>query len=190
MKAAQHKSVAVPVEERQREALVAAGLLERVVANDADPRKRLAQVALEDGGSSGEPVDVPDDGADTLEVRPEDRLEALLVASSRDHLEPAGETAGAPEEDDRDDDEDRDGNEEARDEDVQVGGDEVVNVDLIGPPVIVRSLASGYRVVSSRPTAPGTTPPASTPEDPLGSWPNELATPAAHRVADPGPTGH
>jgi hypothetical protein len=138
MQAADDEPVAVAVEDRQREALVAAGLLERVVPNDPDPPERLAQVVLDDGRPSGQTVDVAHDGADPLEMRAKHGFEALRVAAARDRVEPARQPTGTAEEDERAKDEDRDGDEEARDEGIEIGADEGVQVDRSGPRAVVR----------------------------------------------------
>jgi hypothetical protein len=138
MEAADDEAVALPIEDRQGEALVAARLFERVVPNDADPPERLAQVALEDRRPGGQPIDVGDDGSDPLEVRAEHGFEALRVAAAGDRVEAAGQPTASTEEYERSHDEDHDGREEADDEGIEIGADEGVRVDRNGPRAVVR----------------------------------------------------
>ena len=81
MEAAHDEAVPVDVEEGEGEALVAAGVLERVEPDEPDPREGQLQVALEDGGPSLDGVDVADDLVDAGQVGFEDRLQAPLVAA-------------------------------------------------------------------------------------------------------------
>jgi hypothetical protein len=138
MEAADDEPVALAVEDCQGKALVAAGLLERVVPNEADAPERLAQVAFEDRRPGGQAVDIADHGADALEVRAEHGLEALRVAAAGDRIQPARQPASTPEEQERGYDEDRDGDEEASDEGIEIGADEGVQVDRKGPRAVVR----------------------------------------------------
>lgn len=138
MEAAHDEPVALAIEDRQGKALVAACLLEWVIPNDADAPERLAQVALEDRRPGCQAVDIADDGADPLEVRAEHGFEALRIAAARDRIQPAGQPASTPEEQERGNDQDRDGDEEAHDEGIEIGADEGVQVDGKGPRAVVR----------------------------------------------------
>jgi hypothetical protein len=138
MEAADDEPVALAIEDRQGEALVAAGLLERVVPNDADAPERLAQVALEDRRPGRQAVDVADNRADALEVRAEHGFEALRVAAAGDRIQPAGKAASTPEKEERGNDKDRDGDEKAPDEGIEIGADEGVQIDRKGPRAVVR----------------------------------------------------
>ena len=74
------------IEQRQREALVPAGLLERVVADETDPLERPPLGGFEDRRLGRQLVQLPGDGEDLVEVRVEHRLEA---ATFRPRVSPA-----------------------------------------------------------------------------------------------------
>jgi hypothetical protein len=94
------------VEQRDREALVAARVLERVEPHHGDPLERVAKLSLLHRRSTPESLDVAAEGMDALEIGAQDRLEAPAVATAGDAVEPAAESAEAPGEDDHGDDED------------------------------------------------------------------------------------
>jgi hypothetical protein len=76
VEAADDEAVPACVEEREREALVTARLLERVEPDEPDPLQRAARAALEDGRPGGQLVELTGDVVDLLEVGVEDRLDA------------------------------------------------------------------------------------------------------------------
>src|SRR5688572_5089734 len=76
VKAADYESVAVPVGEGEGEALVAAGLLERIEPDEADPLNRPTRVRLENSRARRELVELAGDREDLVEVGVEDCFEA------------------------------------------------------------------------------------------------------------------
>ena len=89
MEARQDEPVATAIDDGEREALVAARLLERVVPDDPDPAERLPDVPFEDRCPGLDLVDIGDDLPDPVEVGRQDGLEARVVT-------PAGEPLEAP----------------------------------------------------------------------------------------------
>src|SRR5207247_8593348 len=88
VQAAHHEAVTSSVEQRKGEALVAAGVPERVEPDEADPAEGALQVALDDRRPRRDGVDVLDDLAHPIEVAAEYRLERLIVAALGGALEP------------------------------------------------------------------------------------------------------
>lgn len=159
MEAAHDEAVALRVDERQREALVAARVLERVVADQPDAREGALRIALEDRRSGGDLLDVANDLVDPTQVRFEDAFEAPLVAAARQPIEPARQLGQPPGEDDGQDRKGDEANEESDDEGAEVGGDEGIEIDGTAPPGADPSLPSVGRLgmagwYSSPPTAP------------------------------------
>ena len=76
MEAADDEPVAVRVGQGEGEALVAAGLLERVEPDEADALDRPPARRLEDRRSGRQLVDLAGDGEDLVEMGVEHRLEA------------------------------------------------------------------------------------------------------------------
>jgi hypothetical protein len=89
VQAADDDPVLVGVKQRKREALVAAGVLERVEADEADPLECVAALGLERRGSPGQPIDVRAQPPDLRQVGLEDRLEAPSVLAPGDAIEAA-----------------------------------------------------------------------------------------------------
>ena len=87
MEAADHDAVVVGVEQREGEALVAAGVLERIEPDESDPLERFSATDLEGPGSSGQSVDRRGDLVDPPEMRLENRLEAPAVVAPGQGLE-------------------------------------------------------------------------------------------------------
>jgi hypothetical protein len=132
MQAAHDEPVPPAVEHRQREALVAAGVLERVESDEPDPSEGALQVALDNRRPRGDLVDLPDGLADPVEVLAEDALERRLVTALGQALEPPRELADptdqpADGEGKRENDDD-----ERADDRTEVGRDERVDVDQDG----------------------------------------------------------
>ncbi len=96
MEAAHDEPVAVSIQQGERKALVAAGVLEWVEANQADPPERPANVLLNDRRPRLDCINIPDDLTDTLDVATEDRLKRLSVAAGSQAHEPARKTARPP----------------------------------------------------------------------------------------------
>ena len=80
-------SVIAGVQERQGEALVAAGVLERVEPDHPDPLEGPRAGSFERRGAGGQPVDLVGDVPDGVHVPVEHALEALAVLATR---QPAG----------------------------------------------------------------------------------------------------
>ena len=127
MEAADDEAVIVRVEEGQGEALVAAGVLERVEADEADPLDGETGVAFEAGRPDPQGVDAGGDALDRVEMLAKDGLEVATVRASREPGEPAFEPAQASnqpgEADEGDDEPDR----EAGDDGGQVVADDGVD---------------------------------------------------------------
>ena len=135
VEAREDPAVAVRVEQGEREALVPAGLLERVVADEADPLEALALGRLEDRGP----------GRDVVELACRPRRPSRdgrrapprgFGPRSRGSARPAGPRAAidrrASQTTATASDDDGDGQE--RDDDAEVLVDERVEVDRVGPP--------------------------------------------------------
>ena len=117
------------VEEGEREALVAAGVLERVEPDEPDAGERQLQVALEDRGPGLDGVDVPDDLVDTCQVGLEDGLEASLVAAAGEGRKPGPQATDPASLDDREDEEQERRDREPADDRSEVVADDCVEVD-------------------------------------------------------------
>jgi hypothetical protein len=115
VEAAENDPIAGPVEQREREALVATRVLERVVADDPDPLDRPPADPLLDGGPRREPVDVPGDGRHAVEVRLEDARQGLPVGIAGERVQAPAEPPQAATLDDDDHQEDRDDDDEPDD---------------------------------------------------------------------------
>ena len=109
VEAGQDPAVAVGVEEGEREALVAAGLLERVVPDETGPLECPRLAGLEDLGAPADVVDLAGDLDDLVQVRLEDRLQALSVRIARQPDQPRLDPPGASGEDDEDEDDEERG---------------------------------------------------------------------------------
>ena len=127
MEARQDPAVACRIQQREREALIAARLLERVVADETDPLERPALCGLECGGPRRQRSQVARDTIDSVEltfacVGDPRRPGARTAKSSVDPARPTDE----PE--DRDEQQ-RDDDDEADDERPEIGLDEGVEID-------------------------------------------------------------
>jgi hypothetical protein len=138
VEAAHDEAIAVDVEEGEREALVAAGVLERVEADEPDPREGQLQVALEDGGPGLDGVDVADDLVDAGQMGLEDRLQAPLVAASGEGGQPSPEATDAARLDDGEDEQEEDRERERGDDGSQVVADDQIEVDGRSPCLSLR----------------------------------------------------
>jgi hypothetical protein len=119
----------VDVEEGEGEALVAAGVLERVEPDEPDAGERELQIALEDRGPGLDGVDVPDDLVDAGQVGLEDGLEASLVAAAGEGRKPGPQATDPASLDDGEDQEEERRDREAGDDRSQVVADDGVEVD-------------------------------------------------------------
>ena len=79
MEAADDEAVTAGVREGEGEALVAAGVLERIESNQPNPLDRSAAVGLEDRGPSRQHIELGRDRVDLVEVGVEDGLEAAAL---------------------------------------------------------------------------------------------------------------
>jgi hypothetical protein len=129
VEAAHDEAVPVDVEEGEGEALVAAGVLERVEPDEPDAGERQLQVALEDRGPGLDGVDVPDDLVDAGQVGLEDGLEASLVAPAGERRKPGPQATDPASLDDGEDQEEERRDREAGDDRSQVVADDGVEVD-------------------------------------------------------------
>jgi len=96
VKAADDDPVVVGVEQRQGEALIAPGVLERVEPDQADPLERLATARLEGARPSRKSVDGRRDLDDTTEVCLEHRLQASAVLAPGQRIEAPADVRGPP----------------------------------------------------------------------------------------------
>ncbi len=94
MQARQDPAVPVGIEQREREALVAAGLLERVVPDQPGPLEGARLAALEDLRAGGDVVELAGDLDDLVQVRLEDGLETLAVGVAGQADEAGARAAG------------------------------------------------------------------------------------------------
>ena len=129
VKARQDPAVAARVEQGEREALVAAGLLERVEPDETDSLERVTLGSLEHRLASDDLVELASDGLDPVEMRFQHRLEVHVVsaAGQRRHtsIEPADPSGKGEHRDEQDDGED----DETDDEGADIGLDERVEID-------------------------------------------------------------
>jgi len=129
VEAADDDAVAMRVEQRDREALVATRVLERVEPHHGDPLERMAKLSFLHRRSTPESLDVPAEGVDALEMGGQDRLEAPAIVAAGDAVEPPAESAEAPGEDDHGEDEDEtDGREAGNDRSKRLG-EQGIDVD-------------------------------------------------------------
>jgi hypothetical protein len=132
VEAAHDEAVAAAVEHRQREALVAAGVLERVEPHEPDAPEGALDVALQRGRPRRDDIDVADGTVDPFQVRAEDRLERRFVPALGQALQPPAELPDpADQPDDRERERENDDDEPADDR-RDVGRDERVDVDQDG----------------------------------------------------------
>jgi len=82
VQAREHPAVTDRIQQGERKTLVAAGLLERVVADEPDALERLALGALEDRRPGRQLVELARDVVDLVEVSVEDGLEARALGST------------------------------------------------------------------------------------------------------------
>jgi len=129
MQAADDEPVAIPVGEGKGETLVAAGLLERIEPNEADPLDRPARLRLENRRPRRQLVELSGDGQYLVEVGVEDRLEAAALCAAGDSIEAAPQTRLAPRQHRRDHEEEQNEDDEADDDRAQIRGDESVQID-------------------------------------------------------------
>ena len=149
VEARQHPAVARRIEQRQREALVAARLLERVVADETDPLERLSLASLRGRrGPGGQLVELARDCVHLVEMRVEDGLEALAVPAAGQTAQPGIDPAGPSGERDDGQEEQDDDDDEPDDERSEIGLDERVEVD---PRILRWGRAESSRAPSPRP---------------------------------------
>jgi hypothetical protein len=135
MEAAHDEAVAPRIEQSEREALVATGLLEWVEPDEADPLDRLPSVALVDRGPGRQLVELARDLEDLLEVGVEDRLDAPTGCAAGQSLEPLLEPPDPAALENRQQQEEEDGDDQADDDRPEVRREERVEVD----PGVLRS---------------------------------------------------
>jgi len=163
VEAADDEPIAVAVEDREGEALVAARVLERVEADDPDSAEGAPQVSLDDRRPGSQVVDFLDGRADALKVGPEDGLEARRVRAAGQGVESPAEAAQSERQPDVEQEQCQGGDGEPDDDRAEVVLDERLEIDCGCPPRersdVRASLASaGGRppiAGSDRPAAPG-----------------------------------
>jgi hypothetical protein len=129
MEAADDESVAVSVGQGKGETLVAAGLLERIESNEADPLDRPSRLRFEDRRAGGQLVELAGNRQDLVEVGVENRFEAAAFCATGDSIETATEERLAPRLHGHDREEEKNEDEEADDDRAQIRGDESVQID-------------------------------------------------------------
>jgi hypothetical protein len=146
VEAAHDEAGAGGVGQGQGEALVAAGVLERVEPDEPDPLDRPATGRLQDRGARRQLVELARDRVDLVEVGVEDRAQALAVRAPGQSVEPAAEAAEAARLDDREDEEQEDREPEPDDGRPDVGGDGGVEIDRW----VLRAGVRGGRATAGR----------------------------------------
>ena len=129
MEAADDESVALGVGQREREALVATGVLEWVEPDEGDLLDRSPRRGLEDGGPRRQLVELPRDDADAIEVRLENGIEAATFFAARQGIEPTAQAACLAGQVDDEDEQQEAGDREADDGRSDDRGDGGVQVD-------------------------------------------------------------
>jgi hypothetical protein len=129
MEARDHEAIAVAVKEREGEALIAAGVLERIEPDKPGSRERAEEIALDRRRSRRDPLDVLDDLADPVEVRREHIFERRFVAAAREALEPPTERSNSSDQADDSRREREHDDDEAADDEGQIRRDERVDID-------------------------------------------------------------
>lgn len=153
VEAADDEPIASAIEQCKGEALVAAGVLERVEPHEPHSPERALEVAFDHRGPSRDLVDIADDLSNPLQVAAEDGLERLVVAAPGDALEPPAEGPNTPDEPDHRQDEGEHDDQQPTDDETDVGGDERVEVDQTSSRAgqvesSVRRLAAAHPVLS------------------------------------------
>ena len=120
MQAREDPPVAGRIEQREREALVAARLLERVVADEADPLEGTPLGALEDRHPSRQLVELTRDVVDLVEVGIEHGLEISTVRPAGQTSQPGVDPARPPRDQDDGDQEHENDDDQDHDEDAEV----------------------------------------------------------------------
>ncbi len=129
MEARQDPAVAPRIEQGQGEALVAAGLLERVEADQPDALEGPLLGTLEDGRPRGDLVKLARDREDLVEMRVEDGFEVVTAGATGQTGQPGFDPARPPGDEDDDDEEHDDGDRQTEEERAEVRLDERVEVD-------------------------------------------------------------
>jgi hypothetical protein len=130
VEAADDEAVTAGVREGKGEALVAAGVLERVESNQPNPLDRSAAVGLEDRGPSRQHIELGRDRVNLVEVGVEDGLEAAALRTAGDAVQSVADAAkpACLNEDDQEQEEDDD--RQADDDRSDVRRDQGVEVDV------------------------------------------------------------
>lgn len=129
MKAGEDPAISGCIEEREREALIPAGLFEWVVADQPDPLEGSPLGRFEDRGPGGHLIELACDREHLFEVSVEDRFEAPPFRSAGDPLQSRIESASPARQRHRRDHKREDDRQETDDERAEVGLNERVEVD-------------------------------------------------------------
>ena len=154
MQAAHDEPVAPGVEERDGEALVATGLLERVEPHEPDALECPAGLALDDRGTGRQLVELVGDLEDLVEMGAERRLDAPAGRSAGQPVEALLEAPDPAGRKDRLKQEKHDDDEEADDDRPEVWRKERVEVDR-GPPNGIAAESSSRDSPPNRPSGLG-----------------------------------
>ena len=129
VEAAQDESAAPRVQQRECEALVPPGVLERIEPDERDLLEGPFRRRLEQGRTDGHLIELAGDGEDLLEMGIEDGLQASSVRSPGQAVESSRQATGPPEEEEDADEEDDDSAAEPDDDGAEIRFDEVDEVD-------------------------------------------------------------
>ena len=129
MEAADHEAVAAGIGEGEREALVAAGVLERVVPNETNLLDRSPGRRLQDGRPRRKLVELAGDDADAVQMGIEDGVETPAVLAAGQAVESAAQPARQAGEVDHEDEQQERRDREADDGRSDDRGDGGVQVD-------------------------------------------------------------
>jgi len=130
VEAADDEAVTAGVREGEGEALVAAGVLERVESNEADPLDRSAAVGLEDCGPSRQHIALGRDRINLVEVSVEDGFEAAALRTAGDPVQSFAEAAKPACLNEDDQEQEKDDGRQADDDRSDVRRDQGVEVDV------------------------------------------------------------
>lgn len=129
VEAAHDDPVAARIDEREGEALVAAGVLERVEPDEPDPLDRAPSGSLEDGRPRRQVVELARDGVDLVDVGVEDRVEARPVRAAGEPVEPPAQPTETARLNEDENEKHEDGRAEREDRTPEIGRDEGIEID-------------------------------------------------------------
>src|SRR4051794_18475101 len=129
VQAADDEPVPERVGQRKREALVAAGVLERIEPDEPDALDRATVRRLDDRRPGGHVVERAGDREDLVEMGVEDAVQALAVCAARQPVEALADPAGLAGEEENEDQQDEDRDREPDDDGAEDRFDGGVQID-------------------------------------------------------------